>query len=39
MEPDKEKINVEDMIKEYKIMEMGSLRHYLKEVFIVTIPT
>lgn len=31
----KDQINVEDLIAEYKIMEIGSLRHYLKEVFLV----
>ncbi len=35
MEQDKDKINVEDLIKKYKIMELGSLRSYLKEVYIV----
>ena len=38
MEPntDIDKINVEDLVAEYKIMDLGSLRHYLKEVYLVT---
>jgi hypothetical protein len=36
MDPnEKEKINVEELIAEYKIMDLGSLRHYLKEVYLV----
>jgi len=37
MDTEIDKINVEELVSDYKIMDLGSLRHYLKEVYLVSI--